>query len=126
MRRDGDGYLFELGPDSFVPFSGAMVDLDALLELMEGNGIDVLVSSSEPLSVTGWQIDEAAEAARVLNEEKARAQERHPDRYVGLATLPLQDPERALRSSSTRSSSAGWEACASRPTSRGRRSRALS
>jgi aminocarboxymuconate-semialdehyde decarboxylase len=96
MRRDGDGYLFELGPDSFVPFSGAMVDLDALLELMEGNGIDVLVSSSEPLSVTGWQIDEAAEAARVLNEEKARAQERHPDRYVGLATLPLQDPERAL------------------------------
>jgi predicted TIM-barrel fold metal-dependent hydrolase len=103
-----------------------MVDLDALLELMEGNGIDVLVSSSEPLSVTGWQIDEAAEAARVLNEEKALTQERHPDRYVGLATLPLQDPERALRSSSTRSSSAGWEACASRPTSRGRRSRALS
>ena len=95
-RRDGDGYLFELGPDSFVPFSGAMIDLDALLELMAGNGIDVLVSSSEPLSVTGWQIDEAAEAARVLNEEKARAQERHPDRYVGLATLPLQDPERAL------------------------------
>ena len=95
-RRNDDGYLFELGPDNFVPFSGPMIDLDQLLELMQGNGIDVLVSSSEPLSVTGWRIDEAAEAARVLNEEKARAQERHPDRYIGLATLPLQDPQRAL------------------------------
>jgi len=95
-RRDGDGYLFELGPESFVPFSGPMIDVDELLELMEGNGIDVLVSSSEPLSVTGWQVDEAAEAARVLNEAKAREQERHEGRYIGLATLPLQDPERAL------------------------------
>jgi aminocarboxymuconate-semialdehyde decarboxylase len=95
-RRDGDGYLFELGPDSFVPFSGAMIDLDQLFELMRSNGIDVLVSSSEPLSVTGWHPDEAAEAARVLNEEKAKAQQRHPGRYFGLATLPLQDPERAV------------------------------
>src|SRR5215207_11609311 len=95
-RRGGDGYLFELGPESFVPFSGPMIDLGRLLGLMERNGIDVLVSSSEPLSVTGWQIDEAAEAARVLNEEKARAQQQHPDRYIGLATLPLQDVERAL------------------------------
>jgi aminocarboxymuconate-semialdehyde decarboxylase len=95
-RRDGDGYRFELGPETFVPFSGPMIDLDQLLELMAGNGIDVLVSSSEPLSVTGWQVGEAAEAARVLNDEKARAQQRHPDQFVGLATLPLQDPERAL------------------------------
>src|SRR5215207_8133105 len=95
-RRGGDGYLFELGPESFVPFSGPMIDLGRLLGLMERNGIDVLVSSCEPLSVTGWQIDEAAEAARVLNEEKARAQQQHPDRYIGLATLPLQDVERAL------------------------------
>jgi aminocarboxymuconate-semialdehyde decarboxylase len=94
--RDGDGYRFELGPDSFVPFAGPMIDLDQLLDLMSGNGIDVLVSSSEPLSVTGWQVDEAVEATRVLNEEKARAQERHPDRFVGLATLPLQDAERAM------------------------------
>jgi aminocarboxymuconate-semialdehyde decarboxylase len=95
-RRDGDGYRFELGPETFVPFSGPMIDLDQLLELMAGNGIDVLVSSSEPLSVTGWQVGEAAEAARVLNDEKAGAQQRHPDQFVGLATLPLQDPERAL------------------------------
>jgi predicted TIM-barrel fold metal-dependent hydrolase len=95
-RRNDDGYLFELGPDTFVPFSGPMIDLDQLLELMRGHGIDVLVSSSEPLSVTGWQIDDAVEAARVLNEGKALAQERHPDSYIGLATLPLQDPARAL------------------------------
>jgi aminocarboxymuconate-semialdehyde decarboxylase len=95
-RRDGDGYLFELGPDTFVPFSGPMTDLDQLLELMGGNGIDVLVSSSEPLSVTGWQLDDAVEAARVLNEGKALAQQRHPDSYIGLATLPLQNPGSAL------------------------------
>jgi len=124
MRRDGDGYLFELGPDSFVPFSGAMVDLDALLELMEGNGIDVLVSSSEPLSVTGWQIDEAAEAARVLNEEKTRR--RSATRIATSAWRRFRSRTRSARwrSSSTRSSSAGWAASASRPTSRGPRSRA--
>lgn len=95
-KRDGDGYLYELGPESFVPFSGATIDSEQLLAQMEGEGIDILVSSSEPLSVTGWKVEEAREAARVLNEEKARAQERHPGRFIGLATLPLQDPGSAM------------------------------
>lgn len=95
-KRDGDGYLFELAPDAFIPFSGPTIDLEQLLELMSGHGIDVLVSSSEPLSVTGWPAEEGAEAARVLNEEKARAQQRHPGRFIGLATLPAQAPERAM------------------------------
>jgi aminocarboxymuconate-semialdehyde decarboxylase len=95
-KQEGDGYLFELAPDTFVPFTGPMVELDQLLDLMSDAGVDVLVSSSEPLSVTGWEIGEAREAARVLNEEKARAQEAHPDRFIGLATLPLQDPAAAM------------------------------
>ena len=95
-RRNDDGFRFELAPDAFVPFAGPMIELDQLLELMEKNGIDVLVSSSEPLSVTGWEVNEAVEAARVLNEGKARAQEHASERFVGLATLPLQDPGRAI------------------------------
>lgn len=95
-RRDGEGYLFELAPEKFISFSGPMVELDQLFTLMEQNGIGVLVSSSEPLSVTGWRAGEGAEAARVLNEEKARAQERYPGRFLGLATLPAQDPDAAM------------------------------
>ena len=93
--REGDGFQFELAPDVFLPFKGEMVDLDALFARMNADGVDVLVSSSEPLSVTTWDPGEAREAARILNEAKSAAQERFPGRFVGLATLPMQDPEAA-------------------------------
>ncbi len=95
-KRDGDGYQFELAPDQFVPFSGSRIDLEELLERMDSGGVDVLVLNSEPLSVVGWDPDDAREGVRALNEDKARAQERYPDRTIGLATLPLDKPESAV------------------------------
>lgn len=95
-ERDGDGYRFELAPESFVPMSGEMIDLELLFARMNADGVDVLVSSSEPLSVNAWRTEEAKEAARVLNEGKADAQRRYPGRFIGLATLPMQDPGAAI------------------------------
>ena len=96
-RRDGDGFKYELAPEIFFDFQGPMIDLEALFERMSGAGIDTLVISSEPaLDVTGWQIDEAREGARLLNEAKAIAQRENPDRFVGLASLPMQDPGAAM------------------------------
>jgi aminocarboxymuconate-semialdehyde decarboxylase len=95
-ERTEGGYSFELGPGAFLPMTGPMVDLDLLFERMSADGSDILVSSSEPVSVTGWDPSEAREAARVLNEEKAAAQERFPGRFIGLATVPLQDPAAAV------------------------------
>jgi aminocarboxymuconate-semialdehyde decarboxylase len=95
-ERDGDGFRYQVGPDAYLPMSGPMVHLDQLLERMAEDGSNMLVISSEPLSVTGWDPAEAKEAARVLNEEKANAQKEHPDRIMGLATVPLQDPVAAI------------------------------
>jgi aminocarboxymuconate-semialdehyde decarboxylase len=95
-RASDDGYLFELGRETYVPFAGPLIDLDELMALMQRSGIDVLVASSEPVGVTSWPVDQAAQGARLLNTEKARAQERYPGRFVGLATLPLQDPAGAI------------------------------
>ncbi len=96
-RRKGDGFEYELAPEVFFDFQGPMLDLEQLFERMSRASVDVLVISSEPaLDVTGWQIDEAKEGARILNEAKALAQRENPERFVGLASLPMQDPEAAI------------------------------
>lgn len=96
-RRDGDGFSYELAPEVFFDFQGPMIDLEKLFERMSDAHVDVLVISSEPaFDVTGWQIDEAKEGARILNEAKALAQHENPERFVGLASLPMQDPAAAI------------------------------
>ena len=95
-ERQGDGFSFELAPGKFLPLSAEMVELELLFERMNGDGVDILVTSSEPIGVTRWRLDEAKEAARLLNEEKAAAQRSHSGRFIGLATLPMQDAEAAL------------------------------
>ncbi|MGI9556377.1 MAG: amidohydrolase family protein [Solirubrobacterales bacterium] len=96
-RRSGDGYAYELAPDVFLEFEGAMIDLEQLFERMSAGGVDVLIGSSEPaLDVTGWPVEEAPEAARRLNELKAEAQRENAGRFYGLATVPMQDPDAAI------------------------------
>ena len=97
-ERDGQGgYVLKLAPQSSLGVERHMVELDLILERMARAGIDVLVSSSAPLAlVDSFPPDEAGELALLLNEEQAKAGRSHPDRYLGLATLPMQDPARAL------------------------------
>jgi aminocarboxymuconate-semialdehyde decarboxylase len=97
-ERDGQGgYRLELAPQSSLAVERHMVDLDLVLERMAGAGIDVLVSSSAPIAlVDGFPPEEAGELALLLNEEQAKASRLYTDRFLGLATLPMQDPARAL------------------------------
>ncbi len=74
-----------------------MVELDEILKRMAGAGIDVLVSSAAPLAlVDSFPPDEALELALLLNEAQAEATRSYPNRYFGLATLPMQDSARAV------------------------------
>ena len=45
---------------------------------------------------TGRMVLSVCELARIVNDALAEATRAHPDRFVGLATLPLQDPEAAV------------------------------
>lgn len=93
----GKGPQFKVGYLATGPAGRLFVDLDARLEAMDAQGVRVhALSLSQPM--TYWAGGPLAERlAAVFNEAIARAHAAHPDRFVGLATLPMQDPALAAR-----------------------------
>lgn len=72
-------------------------DLEVQIADMDEHGIDVMVCSPNLVGeVTVLPLGEAREATHLLNEEMARAQREYPDRFVGLAMLPMQDADAAI------------------------------
>lgn len=60
---------------------------------MDAAGIDVAVLSlAAPCIQDEYVADRAVDRARAANDALAEAVAAHPDRYAGLAALPLQDP----------------------------------
>lgn len=60
-------------------------------------GIDVQVLSTVPVMFSYWaKARDTLRLARFLNEHIAEIVRRRPDRFIGLGTVPLQDPELAI------------------------------
>jgi aminocarboxymuconate-semialdehyde decarboxylase len=96
-RRDGDGYLFELAPDRWLPIRPEFYELDLQLEAFAAAGVDAVVSSSASFGeVDALPVEQATEVAIALNEARADAEREHAGRFYGLATLPWQSAEAAL------------------------------
>lgn len=63
----------------------------------DATGVDVQVLSTVPVMFSYWaQPEHALELARRLNDHIAGVAAAHPERFVGLATVPLQDPDAAV------------------------------
>jgi aminocarboxymuconate-semialdehyde decarboxylase len=92
----GKGPQFKVAYLPTGPAGPLFVDLDARLEAMDAQGVEVhALSLSQPMIY--WAGPELGERlAAAFNEALARAHERHPKRFVGLATLPLQAPDLAV------------------------------
>ena len=111
FMKDGEG-RFEtrkeasvghLGPEYFEVVQKRLLDFDTTrLQAMDESGVDkVLLSFGAGFRTFGVQgiIDraEATSTARKVNDFLAEQVGRHPNRYVGMATLALQEPEEAAR-----------------------------
>src|SRR4051812_39622870 len=64
---------------------------------MDRKGIDVRVLSVSTPNVYPWNGTEQIRIARKVNDALARSCRQHPDRFVGLASLPLQDVDASLQ-----------------------------
>jgi aminocarboxymuconate-semialdehyde decarboxylase len=64
---------------------------------MDRMGIDIQAVSPAPNQTYYWtDPGQGAELARMVNERIAQIVAQHPDRFVGLGTVPLQDPDLAV------------------------------
>ena len=91
----GDSQVFgahvwsELGP-RLLDFQ------DKRLRLMDETGIEIMIASlNAPAIQAIHDVARAVEVAREANDVLAQEIARRPDRFVGIAALPMQDPEQA-------------------------------
>ena len=90
MVRDDGRFFREVDDNCFDPA--------ARLRDCDRHGVGVQVLSTVPVMFSYWaKAEHGAEVARFLNDDLASTVARHTDRFVGLGTLPLQDPEKACR-----------------------------
>ena len=87
LRKDGYTVAWSR-PDMF--------DIDHRLREMDRKGIDLRILSLSTPNVYPWGGAEQVKMARHVNDAMARLVRTHPDRFVGLASLPLADTEAAL------------------------------
>ena len=75
-----------------------MTSIERRLEDMDKMGIDIQAVSVSPYQYYYWAEPEAGrEVSRLINDDMANAISSHPDRFVGLGTVPLQNTEMAIK-----------------------------
>jgi aminocarboxymuconate-semialdehyde decarboxylase len=84
------------GKRSFGPLRDEFHDLKLRLAIMDQQGIDVQVLSAQNSFFFYWMApEEGLEFARWLNDAFAQTVRSYPDRFSALATVPLQDIDKA-------------------------------
>ena len=74
-----------------------LTDTALRLAEMDASGVDVQAVSTAPNHYAYWTEPELGrEVAQTVNEAIAELVASHPDRFVGLCTVPLQNPEMAV------------------------------
>src|SRR5437667_4156235 len=69
---------------------------DQRLRLMDESGVEIMIASlNAPAIQAIADVKRAAEVARRANDVLAQEVAKRPDRFVGVAALPMQDPQLA-------------------------------
>ena len=103
---DRDFAVYEIGGVAYKPYPRGAWDLEQRFKDMETAGVDMHVLSNTPQTFL-YNVDASLNTtvAALQNDQIAKHVKDHPDRFYGLATLPMQAPEKAaaeLKRSMTR------------------------
>ena len=92
--QDSAGFL---APETWGELSGRLTDPEERrLREMDAHGMETMILSLNAPAVQAIpEVARAADVARRANDDLAEKVARRPDRFRGLAALPLQDPEPA-------------------------------
>jgi len=96
LRPSPNGPLIVAGQVAIGPISAPYHDLGLRLKEMDGQGVAVHALSLMPPMVYWADGALGNRLARLVNDAMAGASRAHPDRFVFLATLPMQDSEAAV------------------------------
>ena len=95
--RHERGHLVLEVPEYRHPFHDRYIDIPARLKMMDEARVDVHALSLTSPMVYWAPAEFGAKLAQVYNDGLARAHLEHPDRFLGLAALPMQAPELAVK-----------------------------
>lgn len=102
LTRNEAGELF-IKPQNYAlplgagPFGPELYEVDAKLRAMDEAGVDVAAISTPTILFFYWtEPEEGLRFARLVNDGIAAVCRARPDRFAGLATLPLQAPDLAI------------------------------
>jgi aminocarboxymuconate-semialdehyde decarboxylase len=71
---------------------------EKILEHMDKHGVGMMALSTIPVLFYYWaQPEHTHEWSQYINNHLAGIQEKYPERFTGLGTLPMQDPELAVK-----------------------------
>jgi uncharacterized protein len=95
FAEQAEGHPFPLSP--LYKSKPALTDIQARLDVLDHNGIDINVLVPVPWIEAFRKVytdpSLASQAAKIMNDELAAVIARHPERFRGVAILPVADPE---------------------------------
>src|SRR5882762_429826 len=95
-RIDAEFSVLEVAGAAYRPFPRGGWDLERRFRDMDAAEVDMQVVSNTPQTfLYGQEAQLTAATARLQNDQIARLVAAHPNRFKGIATLPMQAPELA-------------------------------
>jgi aminocarboxymuconate-semialdehyde decarboxylase len=93
---DNEFATLDVGGTAYRPFPTGGFDIARRLSDMDATGVDVHVLSATPQTyLYNQDASLGAATSAIQNDQMAKHIAAHPDRFMGIATLPMQDPARA-------------------------------
>src|SRR5258708_29771443 len=90
---DADAFVLEIAGTPYRPFPRGGFDLERRFADMDATEVDVQVLSATPQSyLYGEEPALTVTCSIIQNDQIAKLVAAHPDRFLGIATLPMQAP----------------------------------